>query len=65
MVGISCLADPQKYIDIGVHHFYDGKEGTIRIFSWYILVDIPTDAHHSHKTKDIQYIMTIYPPSLS
>jgi hypothetical protein len=33
MMEISCLVDPQKYIGIGVHRFYGGKEDTIRIFS--------------------------------
>jgi hypothetical protein len=33
MMGISSLTDPQKYIGIGVHRFYGGKEDTIRIFS--------------------------------
>ena len=50
---ISCLVDPQKYIGIGVHRFYGGKEDTIRIFSWYTLMDTPTGVHHSRKTKDI------------
>ena len=38
-MGISFLTDPQKYIGIGVHRFYGGKEDTIRIFSWYTLMD--------------------------
>jgi hypothetical protein len=55
MVEISYLADSQKYICIGALHLSDGIEDIIRIFSWYISVDTPTDAHHSHKTKDIHH----------
>ena len=54
-MGISSLTDPQKYIGIGVYRFYGGKKDTIRIFSWYTLMDIPIDAHHFHKTKDIHH----------
>ncbi len=55
MMGFFCLVDPRKYIGIDVHCLYDGIKDTTRIFSRYILMDILTDAHHSHRTKDKHY----------
>ena len=55
MMGISFLADLQKYIDTCVHRLYDGIEDTIRIFLLYTLVGIPTDVHYFYRTRDRHY----------
>ena len=54
MAEISYLTYPQKYIGIYTLE-YDGIEDAIQTFSLFILVDTPTDTHHSHKTKDIHH----------